>query len=196
MNQRIKAGMMDRRNFLKATGVVALGSLAGLSALEWSHRMGAKVIGKLTAMPNKVVQVGFTDGFVSMPVQAQAAPPFFTSFVFGIRDLTPVADPDPTRPATAAMFAQKGRAQISAPFLIVDEGQDFQVHLHNLGLSQRGDLIDSHTLHWHGFPNQVPYFDGVPDNSLSVPLGRQMVYRYAPTCTTAISKTWSTSTWE
>jgi hypothetical protein len=167
MNERIKAGMMDRRNFLKATGVVALGSLAGLSALEWSHRMGAKVIGKLTAMPNKVVQVGFTDGFVSMPVQAQAAPPFFpdpaapapfTTFVFGIRDLTPVADPDPTRPATASMFAQKGRAQISAPFLI----------------------------------RTTPFrcLSGARWSTATSRVTRE------PTCTTATSKTSSTSTWE
>jgi hypothetical protein len=135
------------------------------------------------------MHVGFTDGWASMPTQAVKRPPFypdaaapepFTSYVFGIRDLSHMADVDPSRPPTAEMFAQSGRAQISAPFLVVDQGQDFRVHLANLGLSKRADLVDSHTLHWHGFPNQIPYFDGVPDNSLSVPIGRQMVYRYIP----------------
>ena len=45
----------------------------------------------------------------------------------------------------------------------------------------RPDLFDPHTIHWHGFANQIPYFDGVPDASLSVPSGSELVYRYMPT---------------
>jgi FtsP/CotA-like multicopper oxidase with cupredoxin domain len=190
MSERVRVPNMDRRNFLKAAGVFA-GGLMGLGGLAWSQRLGA-INGKLAGnnLPIKVMHVGFTDGFASMPVQGAPAAPFypdplapapFTTYVFGIRDLTHLAaDNDGSRPPTAAMFAQAGHAQISAPFLVVDEGQDFRVHLNNLGLSQRADLVDSHTLHWHGFPNQIPYFDGVPDNSLAVPIGRQLVYRFVP----------------
>jgi FtsP/CotA-like multicopper oxidase with cupredoxin domain len=35
-------------------------------------------------------------------------------------------------------------------------------------------------VHWHGFPNQIPYFDGVPNGSLAVPIGANLVYRFLP----------------
>jgi FtsP/CotA-like multicopper oxidase with cupredoxin domain len=191
MNERVRLPNMDRRNFLKAASVASVGGLLGLTGIEWAQRMAAgKISGKLAyTLPTKIMHVGFTDGFASMPKEGAPLPPFypdpdapapFTTYIFGIRDLTKLADPDDSRPPTAAMFAQAGKAQMSAPFLVVDEGQDFRVHLNNLGLTKRGDLVDSHTLHWHGFPNQIPYFDGVPDNSLSVPIGRQLIYRYIP----------------
>jgi FtsP/CotA-like multicopper oxidase with cupredoxin domain len=74
----------------------------------------------------------------------------------------------------------KGLCQISAPLLYCDDGDDIQIKLENLGLSVRPDLFDPHTIHWHGFANQIPYFDGVPDASLSVPSGSELIYRYMP----------------
>jgi hypothetical protein len=47
-------------------------------------------------------------------------------------------------------------------------------------MGNRPDIVDAHTIHWHGFPNQIPYFDGVPNDSLSVPIGANLVYRYLP----------------
>ncbi len=72
----------------------------------------------------------------------------------------------------------RGQAELSGPMIYFDEGDDVELTLTNLGLTQRPDLLDAHTIHWHGFPNQIPYFDGVPDSSLSVPVGRNLVYRY------------------
>jgi FtsP/CotA-like multicopper oxidase with cupredoxin domain len=174
-----------RRSFLKAAGVTAAG-LAGLGGLEWSEQLaGTKSLKqRLVAAappPMKEMHIGFTDGFVSMPEGSEPVAPFFpdpgapkpfTTYVMGIRNLTGMSE--------ATMFAQKGHGAITGPFLFCEEGQDFHVHLHNLGLDRRGDLIDSHTIHWHGFPNQIVYFDGVPDNSLAVPIGRELIYRYIP----------------
>src|SRR5207244_9401147 len=149
-------------------GVTAAG-LAGLGGLEWSEQLSAnRALGqRLVADPlrNKVMHVGFTDGVVSMPEGSEPVPPFFpdpgvpkpfTTYVMGIRALTGMSE--------ATMFAQKGHGAITGPFLYCQEGQDFRVHLHNLGLSERGDLVDSHTIHWHGFPNQIVYSAGVPDH--------------------------------
>ena len=64
--------------------------------------------------------------------------------------------------------------------------QDFKVddritmELWNLGLALRPDLGDGHTIHWHGFPNQVPYYDGVPETSIAVPVGRSFKYEFIP----------------
>ena len=175
----------SRRSFLKAAGITAVGGLAGLGGVELAQRVGAvqRPATRLVASPLKMkeMHIGFTDGFVSMPAAAEPVPPFFpdpsvpkpfTTYVMGIRNLTAMSE--------AEMFGQKGHGAITGPFLFCEEGQDFRVHLHNLGLSERGDLVDSHTIHWHGFPNQIPYFDGVPNGSLSVPIGSNLVYRYLP----------------
>ena len=57
---------------------------------------------------------------------------------------------------------------------------DFKVQLTNLGLALRPDLFDAHTLHWHGFRNVIPFFDGEPTGSVSVPAGREFTYVYRP----------------
>ena len=44
----------------------------------------------------------------------------------------------------------------------------------------RPDLVDGHTIHWHGFVNAIPLFDGVPELSISVPIGRSFTYFYRP----------------
>ena len=77
---------------------------------------------------------------------------------------------------------------------------DFRIQLTNLGLALRPDLFDAHTIHWHGFRNVIPFFDGEPTGSVSVPAGRVFTYVYrprdpGPTCSTATWRTWSTSTW-
>src|SRR5215469_10918136 len=50
----------------------------------------------------------------------------------------------------------------------------------NLGLVQRPDLTDSHTIHWHGFDVPSPLNDGVPEVSVAVPIGKQLTYFYRP----------------
>ncbi len=54
------------------------------------------------------------------------------------------------------------------------------MQLTNLGLALRPDLFDAHTLHWHGFRNVIPFFDGEPTGSVSVPAGREFTYVYRP----------------
>ncbi len=74
----------------------------------------------------------------------------------------------------------KGEAQISAPLLFVDEEDKVTITLGNLGLQIRPDLVDSHTIHWHGFRNAIPLFDGVPEMSIAVPVSRDFTYFYFP----------------
>jgi FtsP/CotA-like multicopper oxidase with cupredoxin domain len=130
-----------------------------------------------------------TDGWVSMPADAPADPPFFpdalapspfNTYVFGFRDATSI-DPnaDPAFDITK-LNPLKGHAQISAPLMGFDEETDIYLALTNLGLAQRPDLVDGHTLHWHGFQNAIPLFDGVPELSMSVPIGRSFTYFYRP----------------
>jgi FtsP/CotA-like multicopper oxidase with cupredoxin domain len=134
-----------------------------------------------------------TDGWVSMPTGPGVperppfwpdpmAPPGFNTYVFGFRDVTHLHEPDGTvTPANqASIDALKGKAQISAPMLDFDQNTKVRVSLTNLGLKIRPDLVDGHTVHWHGFDNAIPLFDGVPELSVAVPIGRSFTYYYQP----------------
>jgi FtsP/CotA-like multicopper oxidase with cupredoxin domain len=127
-----------------------------------------------------------TDGWVSMPAGSPADPPFYPdslapphadTYVFGFRNVSDTVDHTWTADEVAAV---RGHAQISAPALVFDEEDEVFLTLTNLGLSMRPDLADGHTLHWHGFVNAIPLFDGVPELSLAVPIGRDFTYYYKP----------------
>jgi FtsP/CotA-like multicopper oxidase with cupredoxin domain len=172
--------LLSRRNFLRA-GVLGA---AGAGVVMYAGRQAPNAVAAPGFTPTKSVDVHLaaTDGWVSMPDSAPADPPYwpdpyapapYNMYVFGFRNVTGLSD--------AQVIGQKGRAQISAPVLAFDEGSEVKVGLTNLGLAQRPDLIDGHTLHWHGFNNAIPIFDGVPEMSAAVPIGKTMIYYYRPT---------------
>jgi FtsP/CotA-like multicopper oxidase with cupredoxin domain len=183
MNHKSRPGPLSRRNFLGggalATGATLVG--ARLLAAPAASPASSPVIRATAATvhPKKQVHLVGTDGWVSMPAGAPADAPFFPdslapspfdTYVFGFRDVTGLT--------ATQVAAQRGKAQVSAPMLSFDEEDDITITLSNLGLLQRPDLFDGHTLHWHGFVNAIPLFDGVPELSLAVPVGRDFSYFY------------------
>jgi len=142
--------------------------------------------------------ISASDGWISMPRQVKPVAPYFpdpfapptlnpnnlkqqsdsggmekfTTFIFGFRDVSTLAD--------NTIAAQKGRAQLSAPIMHMQVGDDFRVTLRNLGYGWSSQNPDPHTIHFHGFENQIAYFDGVPEPSLSVPPQSRLTYRYLP----------------
>ncbi len=184
MNENRSLPGFDRRSFLTGGAVLAGATVFG-SRLLVAPLAGAATPGLATytpgTHPQKTVHLAGTDGWVSMPAGAPADLPFFpdslapadrNTYVFGFRDVTGLT------PAQVA--AQRGKAQISAPMMAFDEEDDITITLTNLGLLVRPDLFDGHTIHWHGFVNAIPLFDGVPELSLSVPVGRDLSYFYRP----------------
>jgi len=175
---------LSRRSFLAgsagvAGSVLVGGRMIGGAPSAWAATTAATAAA--VTHPRKELHLVGTDGWVSMPTNAPADPPFFPdslapkpfdTYVFGFRDVTGMS--------AAEVSAQRGKAQISAPMLSFDEEDDIFITLTNLGLSQRPDLFDGHTLHWHGFVNAIPLFDGVPELSLAVPVGRDLTYFYRP----------------
>jgi FtsP/CotA-like multicopper oxidase with cupredoxin domain len=142
--------------------------------------------------------LGGTDGWIHLP-ETPAIPPFhpdnlappgLTTYIFGFRNLTGLdkdiqvpGEPTPRPKNDALWLGQKNMAQHMAPLFWVDEftgANDFYVKITNLGLALRPDLFDAHTLHWHGFRNVIPFFDGEPSGSISVPSGRTFTYAYKP----------------
>ncbi|MDH2413973.1 multicopper oxidase domain-containing protein [Nocardioides sp. CER19] len=184
MTEMNRRGPLSRRTLL--TGAAGA---AGAAVMVGARLTAPSGLGSATGLrpaaagvhPQKTVHLAGTDGWVSMPQGAPADPPFFPdslapagfdTYVFGFRDVTGLS--------ATQVAAQRGHAQISAPMLSFDEEDDIFITLSNLGLLQRPDLFDGHTLHWHGFVNAIPLFDGVPELSLAVPVGRDFTYFYRP----------------
>jgi len=177
---------LSRRSFLISGGGAVVALIAGGAyAAGSSEPTRGKVPAGLrtTGVPANVRQRAFavSDGWVGMPTGLPAIPPYFPdtlaaegfqTYVFGFRDVTGL---DRTQ-----VQAQAGKAQVCAPLLEVSVGEELWLTLSNLGLLTRPDLVDSHTVHWHGFRNAIPYYDGVPETSVSVPIGRDFTYVYRP----------------
>ena len=154
-----KAGL-GRRGFLKATGLGALGTLAAGGVIQ--------AVGTASAATTTLA-LAATDGYVVVPGRENDP-----LYIFGFIPVSPTATVD------ALIQQYKGHAQTSAPTLDFRQNDDIKITLTNLGLVQRPDLTDSHTIHWHGFDIPSPLNDGVPEVSVAVPISRQLTYFYRP----------------
>jgi len=172
---------LTRRQLLAGGAGIVGGSLLGARLIAGQVADATPITNAPVVHPQKRLHLAGTDGWVSMPADAPPDLPFFpdslapspfNTYVFGFRNVTGMSD--------SQVAAQRGKAQISAPILVFDEEDDVFITLTNLGLVQRPDLFDGHTLHWHGFVNAIPLFDGVPELSVAVPIGRDLTYFYRP----------------
>ena len=67
---------------------------------------------------------------------------------------------------------------IPAPLMAFDEDDEFFLTLSNVGMIMRPDLFEQHTVHFHGYPNASPDYDGVPDASVAINIGGSFTYYY------------------
>jgi FtsP/CotA-like multicopper oxidase with cupredoxin domain len=196
MTKQLPPRNLDRRNFLKlAGGAVALAAGAGVLLPRLAPKAMLQPLGVAEAAdPAPDLYFAGTDGWIHLPPTPSIgyyfpdnlAPDYpnvngLNTYIFGFRNVTGM---------TAAQISnQKMKAQHSAPIFWANQydptpgspnNRDFRVQLTNLGLQMRPDLTDSHTLHWHGFRNVIPFFDGEPTGSVSVPVGRNFTYVYRP----------------
>jgi FtsP/CotA-like multicopper oxidase with cupredoxin domain len=170
---------LGRRRFLQLAG-----GAAAIGAVTWKGGVLSPERAVAAAGPPDLY-LGGTDGWMHLPPTPPIAPfhpdvlapAGLTTYIFGFRNVTGMT------PEQRA--AQKNHAQHSAPLFWVkqfdpDHPVDFRVTLMNLGLALRPDLFDAHTVHWHGFRNVIPFFDGEPTGSVAVPSGRDFTYVYRP----------------
>jgi len=156
-----------RRDFLKSVGYgVALTVGAGASI----RALGLAIPGASAATTK--VGLAATDGYITVPGRENDP-----IYIFGFTKVDPAASVDSL---INDPVKGKGHSQTSAPHLGFRQEDDAQVTLTNLGLIQRPDLTDSHTIHWHGFDLPSPLNDGVPEVSVAVPIGKQLTYFYRP----------------
>ena len=203
------ASLIGRRKFLALGGAgaaVLVGTAGAARALISDNTVGAPRslpptgIDPSTARSSDAIApaplgvkrfaLAGTDGWVSMPWSgalgidkgAASIDPYFpdpladpantTTYAFCFRNVTGLD--------RSQVAAQKGRTQICAPIFYSTVGEEIWVTLTNLGLQLRPDLVDGHTLHWHGFRNAIPFYDGVPESSIAVAIDHDFTYVYRP----------------
>jgi hypothetical protein len=128
----------------------------------------------------KTLHFAATDGWIYLDPDATVppyhpdnmAPDLLTTYIFGFRDVTGLRN--------KKVYSQKMKAQLTAPLFWLEQETDNILTITNLGLAVRPDLIDAHTLHFHGFRNAIPIFDGEPHSSVGVPIARDLTYFYRP----------------
>lgn len=186
MSQKL-ARSLSRRDFLKMAGAAAF-VVTGAGVMPAYLRKVLLPVGVAEAQtpqpPPDLFYAG-TDGWIYLPPDPPIsffhpdvlAPSPFTTYIFGFRNVTGMTDGQRNN--------QKNKAQHSAPMFWVkqfdpDNPVDFRMQLTNLGLALRPDLFDAHTIHWHGFRNVIPFFDGEPTGSVAVTAGRVFTYIYRP----------------
>ena len=115
------------------------------------------------------------DGFATM---ADGTPLYVFSFsklpVDGDPGAPGIQPVDPNLILAAGTLA----ANIPAPTITVKEGEELYLNLTNVGMIMRPDLSDPHSVHWHGFPQAAPVFDGVPESSITIGMGSTFPYYY------------------
>lgn len=118
------------------------------------------------------IHLAASDGFVNMADKLRAdAPGGWPVYIFSFSNVTGVPDDNVM---TTGILA----ANFSAPTIKVREGQDLYLTLTNVGMMMRPDLFDPHSVHYHGFPNAAPIFDGVPDSAPVAVPGASFTYFY------------------
>ncbi len=104
------------------------------------------------------------DGFVTM---ADGTP----LYIFSFSDQT-------AQPPAEIMTRGALSANFPAPTIRLKEGDHFYLNLTNVTMVMRPDLFDPHSVHFHGFPQAAPIFDGTPENSISINMGSTLTYFY------------------
>jgi FtsP/CotA-like multicopper oxidase with cupredoxin domain len=193
MTKRSPEKSLSRRRFFKMAGGASVAAAGmGVLPLPFKRLLGPVGMSEARAAPlTPDLFYAGTDGWISLPgsppifsnslgVQTYPdayAPAPFTTYIFGFRNVTGLTE--------LQRSDQKNKAQHTAPMFWVDQfdpaaPKDFVMQLTNLGLAQRPDLFDAHTIHWHGFRNVIPFFDGEPTGSIAVTTGRVFQYLYRP----------------
>lgn len=192
---------LTRRDFFKLGGqgaiALMLGGAVGLGGAGLGRELGLGGVAE-AATTNVYRRLAATDGFIKTPDGKDHYIFGFTNFINIPPSIQNFRLPAPRGRLTRAQKAKfnakvqtikqqkitnyltgyRGKARLTAPIIDITEGDHFYLTLTNLGMPHRPDLEDSHTLHFHGFPNAAPIFDGVPDQTFSVPVNRSFTYYY------------------
>lgn len=183
MTEKAESKAFTRRDFLKLGGQGAAALiLGGVAGVAGGRRGFPDWLGGTAdaATQNVYMRIAATDGHIKTPDGKSHYTFGFTDEITIPQSILNISDSTLRNKKISGYLSAnfKGKARLTAPNLIATEGEHLYVTLTNLGLQVRPDLDDSHTLHFHGFPNAIPVFDGVPEQSFAVPVNRSFTYYY------------------
>ena len=121
-----------------------------------------------------------TDGFIELPLDGALCTNnrksvYIFGFVGGLLEVNgrKIAENeylDYTDPINwSKIMGKKGSATIPSPMIWGEVGDDIYVTLINIGMKERPDLKDFHTVHMHG-AHVATQLDGFPETSFGVPM--------------------------
>lgn len=120
----------------------------------------------------KCMHLAAGDGFVTMADERKKpAEDRAPLYIFSFSDMTGVLPGNVMNEGSLA-------ASFTAPTITLKEGQEFYLNLSNVGMVMRPDLSDAHSVHFHGFPQAAPVFDGVPETSVTINQTSSFTYYY------------------
>lgn len=96
-------------------------------------------------------------------------------FSFGLVGPT---DPPTIVPNNRVVPDYSLKAMLPAPLIELEQDQELYLTMTNVGMVMRPDLFDPHSVHYHGFPNAAPIFDGLPEPSPTANMGASFTYYY------------------
>jgi len=135
----------------------------GPEDIDWN---GDGLYTSTTSTRFKYIRLGGTDGYCKMADGTD-------QYVFGFINLTGM-------PEDTILAEGLNHANIPAPTIVMNEGDEVYLNLSNLGMLLRPDLFDPHTVHFHGFPNASTVFDGEPMASFGIRPHSTVTYYYHP----------------
>lgn len=166
------AGVANAAPFIQCPGDILMPTADGLGVEPGRDGIPDEFLADgITANPEYdpgvvCVHVSAGDGYVTMADDAEKL-----QYFFSYADLTGTREPDSiTNGLLAATFP--------APTIIVDEGDELYLSMTNVGMVNRPDLFDTHTIHFHGFPEAMDTMDGVPTTSISINERATLTYYY------------------
>lgn len=92
-------------------------------------------------------------------------------YIFNFADVSDI-------PADQVLDVGVFLANSPAPTIVTKEGEELYLTMTNVGLHNRPDLFDPHSLHYHGFPNASAIFDGLPESAISINQQASITYYY------------------
>lgn len=161
--------MLNLRKLLIPCALAALGAVATPAGaavyVQCPGDLNGDAIPDIPGDPSVVCKhLDAGDGFITMADGR-------VLYSFGFSDVTGVPPGDAINQGILA-------ANFPAPTIELKEGDKFYLTLTNVGMAMRPDLFDPHSVHFHGFPNQAPVFDGMPEGSFSINMGSSLTYFY------------------
>ena len=141
------------------TLLLVMVAMLGLPSLQSDNNANAQLVADVK------IHMAASEGWINLPGRADPL------YIFGFVEVPWDATYDELLP-------YRGQVPLPSPLIVVEEGQTVEIKLTNIGFPMRPDLDDPHTIHWHGFPNPYPIFDGFPESSIAVPVTGEFTYYY------------------